>query len=110
MMVGFTCDICLKSGFASKESLRGHKNRKHKDNKRQLGDGAAGMDLRIYPKTSNEIVNDHLDNNRHLYDDEAFNRLKRKASGNDGAPYKYTKDNLPSDEIPEIPAPQAPQL
>ena len=50
-------------------------------------------------KTSNEIVNDHLDNYRHLYDDETFNRLKRKASGKDETPYTYSKDNLPSDEV-----------
>ena len=50
-------------------------------------------------KTSNEIVNDHLDNYRHLYDDETFNKLKRKASGKDETPYTYSKGILPSDEV-----------
>ena len=56
-------------------------------------------DLKMNAKTSNEIVNEHLNNYRHLYDDETFNRLKRKASGKDETPYTYSKDNLPSDEV-----------
>ena len=98
-----TCDICHRT-FKSKDSRRQHMKRQHKAVQR-----IAGMDLRIYPKSSNEIVNEHLDNNRHLYDDEAFNRLRKRASGEEGVPYKYSKPNLPNDELPEVSKPKAPK-
>ena len=53
------CDICHRT-FKSKDSKRQHIKRQHKTVKRQSGEG---IDLRIHPKTSNKIVNDHLVNN-----------------------------------------------
>ena len=74
----------------------------HKGEKLPLN--GEGLDLRIYPKTSNEIVNDHLDNNKDLYDDDTFNRLKRKASGDEvPEPYNFLpKRDKPPREDPSI--------
>ena len=108
--MNLTCDVCHRSGFSTKASLSSHKSKFHRgenvihnqkryDPKEMNVQTSMEPDLKMNAKTSNEIVNDHLDNYRHLYDDETFNRLKRKASGKDETPYTYSKDNLPSDEV-----------
>ena len=101
----YKCNSC-EASFKHPGGLATHKYRQHKGEKTLKGQGT---NLRIYPKTSNDIVNEHLDNNRHLYDDEAFNRLKKRASGEEGVPYKYSKPNLPNDELPEFSKPKAPK-
>ena len=108
--MNLTCDVCHRSGFSTKASLSSHKSKFHRgenvlhnqkryDPKEMHVQTSMKPDLKMNAKTSNEIVNDHLDNYRHLYDDETFNKLKRKASGKDETPYTYSKDNLPSDEV-----------
>ena len=108
--MNLTCDVCHRSGFSTKASLSSHKSKFHRgenvlhnqkryDPKEMNVQTSMEPDLKMNAKTSNEIVNDHLDNYRHLYDDETFNRLKRKASSKDETPYTYSKDNLPSDEV-----------
>ena len=108
--MNLTCDVCHRSGFSTKASLSSHKSKFHRgenvlhnqkryDPKEMNVQTSMEPDLKMNAKTSNEIVNDHLDNYRHLYDDETFNKLKRKASGKDETPYTYSKDNLPSDEV-----------
>ena len=108
--MNLTCDVCHRSGFSTKASLSSHKSKFHRgenvlhnqkryDPKEMNVQTSMEPDLKMNAKTSNEIVNDHLDNYRHLYDDETFNKLRRKASGKDETPYTYSKDNLPSDEV-----------
>ena len=114
--MNLTCDVCHRSGFSTKASLSSHKSKFHRgenvihnqkryDPKEMNVQTSMEPDLKMNAKTSNEIVNDHLDNYRHLYDDETFNRLKRKASGKDETPYTYSKDNLPSDEVSALSSP-----
>ena len=108
--MNLTCNVCHRSGFSTKASLSSHKSKFHRgenvihnqkryDLKEMNVQTSMEPDLKMDANTSNEIVNDHLDNYRHLYDDETFNRLKRKASGKDETLYTYSKDNLPSDEV-----------
>ena len=108
--MNLTCDVCHRSGFSTKASLSSHKSKFHRgenvlhnqkryDPKEMNVQTSMEPGLKMNAKTSNEIVNDHLDNYRHLYDDETFNKLKRKASGKDETPYTYSKDILPSDEV-----------
>ena len=95
-MTRIICGECSKS-FLNKNSFGNHQRRYHP--KEINVQTSMKPDLKMNAKTSNEIVNDHLDNYRHLYDDETFIRLKRKASGKDETPYTYSKDNVPSDEV-----------
>ena len=97
----FKCTFC-KATFKFPGVLASHKYNMHKGEKLPLN--GKGLDLRIYPKTSNEIVNDHLDNNKDLYDDDTFNRLKRKASGDEvPEPYNFLpKRDKPPREDPSI--------
>ena len=95
-MTRIICGECSKS-FLNKNSFGNHQRRYHP--KEINVQTSMKPDLKMNAKTSNEIVNEHLNNYRHLYDDETFNRLKRKASGKDETPYTYSKDNLPSDEV-----------
>ena len=97
----YKCTFC-KATFKFPGVLASHKYNMHKGEKLPLN--GEGLDLRIYPKTSNEIVNDHLDNNKDLYDDDTFNRLKRKASGDEvPEPYNFLpKRDKPPREDPSI--------
>ena len=66
--------------------LASHKYKLHRGEKQpQTGKGIDTV--RIYPnggeKTDNEFVNDHLDNNKDMYDEEEWKNLKRKASGSE---------------------------
>ena len=80
------CNICRKD-FASKASLRTHTLKIHK--KKQTGAGKGEIDhLRLYSsgKTPREILADHLDNNKDMYDEEEWKNLKRKADGEEPEP------------------------
>jgi len=82
--MNFFCDVC-STGFSSKASLTQHKYRFHsntgKSKKKYASQKGRGpIDLRIYPKkSSDEIVNEHLDNNKDMFEEEEWKALKRKA-------------------------------
>ena len=88
----FPCDIC-RNNYVSRASLSQHKSRYHKGGK-QTGKGPIDH-LRLYStgKTPKEILDDHLDNNKDMYDDEEWKSLKRKAQGEDEEPIKFPKFN-----------------
>ena len=89
------CKICRKD-FASKDSLRIHSLRFHK--KKQTGKGIEG--IKIFPnggeKTDDEFVNDHLDNNKDMYDEEEWKNLKRKANGPSETYKRPKRDKSPT--------------
>ena len=82
-MVKQRCPICGKES-ASKDSLRKHVKGQHP---RQTGKGPIDH-LRLYSegKTPREILNDHLDDNKDMYDDEEWKDLKRKAEEGESEP------------------------
>jgi len=92
----YTCYICGKTGFKNARSLATHRYKYHNDEKeREVTSQTDPVDegplnLRIYPKAdvADEIVNNHLDKNRYKYDDETWNRLKRKANSDQEPPPK----------------------
>ena len=73
-----TCLNCGKNGYKNKKSLAEHKRSACKGTNLFTQDG--GMVTLQRPKTDDEFVNEHLDNNKHLYNEEEWNNLKRKAN------------------------------
>ena len=98
-----SCSLCRKT-YQSKDSLRGHMRRHKKKghglakDQFQIGKGPKlGLVLQA-PKTADEIgdaiANEHLDDNKHLYDDETWKNLKYKANNDDDdLPYKRFRPN-----------------
>ena len=82
-MAKVRCHICGKES-ASKDSLRKHVKGQHPP---QTGKGPIDH-LRLYStgKTPREILGDHLDNNKDMYDEEEWKNLKRKADGEEPEP------------------------
>ena len=76
-----TCRDCGKNGFKHKKSLNNHKRNACKG-KKQTGKGIEAIHI-VPKKTDDEFVNDHLDNNKDMYDEDEWRKLKRKANGSE---------------------------
>ena len=76
----FTCDTCHKS-YKNKNTLGAHQRVAHGKfkTKPMIGEQTGqGPTIAIVPKSVEEIANNHLDNNKDLYDEEEWKNLKHK--------------------------------
>lgn len=70
-----TCDVCHKSGFSTKASLSSHMSKYHPKKNETPQVESDPVSLRIFPKSNEDMVNEHLENQK----DDYLMNLKRKA-------------------------------
>ena len=105
-----SCEYC-NSVHKNRASYRTHKSNYHRNEQQSVQSfrKTNSTDTRPFqsqtvvthaaylkrPKTDEEFVNEYLDNNKHLYDDEEWDNLKRNANGaiNDRSDHRFPKEN-----------------